>query len=145
VRPGIVNRLDDVAGSQGDVACDMLGLDGLRGLASDAVEVFRTFQIESFRLAQIDPGENASPVLRPIATGIVHERPMLFGSAHTQEDVASTILLQLRQQISRSHSVAVRQCRNLPAAISMNKRLLVPVAHPKGAIPLSASTGHQIA
>ena len=65
--PGIVDRLDHVPGPQGDVALDVLDLDGLCGRAADAVDVLRAFQVEPLRVIQMDPGENAAPYLGPVA------------------------------------------------------------------------------
>src|SRR5260370_29923368 len=46
VGPGIVDRFDHVAGPQGDVALDVLDLDGLRGQAADPVYILLAFHLE---------------------------------------------------------------------------------------------------
>jgi len=102
--PGIVDRFDHVAGPQGDVALDVLDLDGLRGQAADAVDILRAFQIEPLRVAQVDPGEHAPPDLGPVAAHRRHRFPSRVGDqrlvvvigAHVTDDLASTTFQQLQ-------------------------------------------------
>src|SRR5579883_2940098 len=98
VGPGVVDRFDNVARSQGDIACDILDLDGPRAESTVAVKVFRAFQVEPFSLAQIHPGENTTPDLCPItpnrrcrpASGVVDQRGVLVRVHHATAETAAS-------------------------------------------------------
>jgi hypothetical protein len=98
VGPGVVDRFDNVARSQGDIACDILDLDRLCAESTDAVKVFRAFQVEPFSLTQIHPGESTAPDLCPItpnrrsrlASEVVDQRWVLVRFHHATAETAAS-------------------------------------------------------
>src|SRR3546814_11775600 len=80
VTPVIVDRVHHRRGSQRYTARRIFNLVDARAVRPDAVEIFRSFEIQLLAIAEVDPGKHTPDDLIDIAAKRVMRLPRRIGS-----------------------------------------------------------------